>query len=448
MSTTRSVRTARPQSPASSGQPLPAGDAAFVTGDALAFDLDVEVACGPLVQQVAAAQQRVSAAEVAQLDALVELVETTLRVARAHRRPAGAYEGAVTESRRVQLDVEALQTACAVRLGLSETTVARLTDLGIRLHEQLPTTRAAWRSGSITRRHVEVIDRATDGLSAEETARLEAHLLDLAVGGVDPDSGETIPPATPARLRREAIRLRESLRADTLQARHDRAAQERRVVLNPADDGMAWLSAFMPAADAAAVFSRTRQIAVRLRDAKSEGPCEQSTVAQYQADVLRDLLVHGTVADVAQGAARKTLPGAAPGASAGSIGSGGLPDSFSSGGSTGSPHPGHRIAPAQLRTAAGGIRAVVHVTVPALTLLGRDATPGRIDGGAAHRPRDGSPAGRRKLRLDSHPHRSRRRGHPRLRSHPISAAGRADSIRARPRRDLPVPRLPSPGRPL
>lgn len=383
MSTTRSVRTARPQSPASSGQPFPAVDAAFVAGDAPAFDLDVEVACGPLVQQVAAAQQRVAAAEVAQLDALVKLVETTLRVARAHRRPAGAYEGAVTGSRRVQLDVEALQAACAVRLGLSEATVARLTDLGIRLHDQLPTTRAAWRSGSITRRHVEVIDRATGGLSAEETARLEAHLLDLAVGGVDPDTGETIPPATPARLRREAIRLRESLRADTLQARHDRAAQERRVVFNPADDGMAWLSAFIPAADAAAVFSRTRQIAVRLRDAESEGPCEQSTVAtvaQYQADVLRDLLVHGVVADVAQGAARKMLPGAAPGAAAGSIGSGGLPDSIGSGGSTGSPHPGHRIAPAQLRTAAGGIRAMVHVTVPALTLLGRDATPGRIDG--------------------------------------------------------------------
>jgi hypothetical protein len=414
MPTTRPVRPTRPQSPTSSRQPFPAADAAFVAGNAFAFDLDVEVECGPLVQQVAAAQQRVSAAEVAQLDALVELVETTLRVARAHRRPAGAagaYGGAVTESRRVQLDVEALQTACAVRLGLSEATVARLTDLGIRLRDQLPATRAAWRSGSITRRHVEVIDRATGSLSAEETAQLEARLLDLAVGGVDADTvdadtvdadtgdadtgdadtGETIPPATPARLRREAIRLRESLRADTLQARHDRAAQERRVVLSPADDGMAWLSAFMPAADAAAVFSRTRQIAVRLRDAESEAACGQSTVAQYQADVLRDLLVHGVVEDSAQGTTQKLVPDATPddsvGAdSVGAIGADGPPDLFSSGSSgssdssTGPGHPGHRIAPARLRTAAGGVRAVVHVTVPALTLLGQDATPGRIDG--------------------------------------------------------------------
>jgi len=116
-------------------------------------------------------------------------------------------------------------------------------------------------------------------------------------------------------FRRKLHALVETVRAVTLTARHERALVQRRIVLERAEDGMAWLHEYLPAVEAHAIYDRT----TRQGKALAGHPDETRTLDQLRADILCDLLIDGTV---------DTLP-----------------------------------------TAARGIRATVVVTVPALALL-------------------------------------------------------------------------------
>ncbi|WP_253908089.1 DUF222 domain-containing protein, partial [Arthrobacter sp. H20] len=59
---------------------------------------------------------------------------------------------------------------------------------------------------------------------------------------------------TVAKFCYQAQRLRETLDPDSITVRHRKAVQDRRVYLNPAHDGMAWLEAYLPVAHAAGIF--------------------------------------------------------------------------------------------------------------------------------------------------------------------------------------------------
>ena len=71
---------------------------------------------------------------------------------------------------------------------------------------------------------------------------------------------------TAASLRRIARRLRESAQAETLAERHERARAERRVELEPARDGMAWLHLHLAADDAMLIRDRLDRVAADVRD--------------------------------------------------------------------------------------------------------------------------------------------------------------------------------------
>ncbi len=133
---------------------------------------------------------------------------------------------------------------------------------------------------------------------------------------------ETHPVGT---FRRKLRSLVETVRAVTLGERHERALAQRRVVLEPAEDNMAWLHQYLPAVEAQAILGRLTGQAKVL----AAQPDETRTLDQLRADVLCDTLIDG-VAD--------SLP----------------PE-------------------------ARGIRATVAVTVPVLALLDSD----REDGGIA-----------------------------------------------------------------
>jgi hypothetical protein len=140
----------------------------------------------------------------------------------------------------------------------------------------------------------------------EFRARLLGPALQLA---------ESLPVGT---FRRRLRALIDTVRAVTLTERHEQALVQRRIVLEPAEDGMAWLHQYGPAVEAHAIHGRlTAQAKVLAAD-----PEETRTLDQLRADIFADLLIDGVTA---------TLP-----------------------------------------PKARGIRATVVVTVPVLALMGVD----------------------------------------------------------------------------
>jgi hypothetical protein len=166
----------------------------------------------------------------------------------------------------------------------------------------------------ITQRHAE------EGVAALD--RLEPHLLGDALPRVI-ELAEALPFGS---FRRKLRDLVESLRAESLAERQAVALEQRRVVVEQTDNGMAWFSAFVPAVEAHAVFGRLTAIGKALI---AHGDDER-TLDQARADAFADLLIDG---------ASDALP------------------------------PETR-----------GIRAVVAVTVPVLALLGAEEGIATVEG--------------------------------------------------------------------
>lgn len=91
----------------------------------------------------------------------------------------------------------------------------------------------------------------------------------------------------PAKFAVAARAIREKVHAESVDERHRRAAVDRGVWMTPELDGMASLSALLPAADARGVMAQLDRAARHLRVA----PDEERTLAQLRADVLADLVV-------------------------------------------------------------------------------------------------------------------------------------------------------------
>ena len=91
---------------------------------------------------------------------------------------------------------------------------------------------------------------------------------------------------------RSAVRCARSSRPPasvTLTQRHKEALRSRRVVIEPADDGMSWVMAYLPAVEAHAIHGRLTGIAKVV--AGQDG--ETRTVDQLRADAFGDLLIDG-----------------------------------------------------------------------------------------------------------------------------------------------------------
>ncbi|TFD46333.1 HNH endonuclease [Cryobacterium frigoriphilum] len=128
-------------------------------------------------------------------------------------------------------------------------------------------------------------------------------------------------------LRRRAVRVRERLNPESITRRHKKALSERWVRLTDTDDGMSYLEMYVSSDDAHAITNRITTEARALRRAAA-GTDDTRTQAQFRADIATDLLLEGVTAS-------------------------GL---------------GH------------GVRATVHLTVPAMTLMGHSDEPGLLDG--------------------------------------------------------------------
>ena len=191
-------------------------------------------------------------------------------------------------------------------------------------------------------------------------ASLEGHFLDPAAP--NPARGCPAGELVPARFRAKARTWRERHHPESIETRHSVSVADRRVEFVPDRDGMAWLSARLPAETAAGIWERTTAAARAL-----QGPDETRTLAQLRADITATwLLTNGTgpTRDHSRNSRRRHQRR-----------------------TRWRPRKGQSRRPAVEWFTAGGTgggvpvpRAQVLVTVPVLSLLGVTDEPAVLDG--------------------------------------------------------------------
>ncbi|NUP58143.1 MAG: DUF222 domain-containing protein [Pseudarthrobacter sp.] len=195
----------------------------------------------------------------------------------------------------------------------------------------LPRTLAALEAGVLSWQHALVMVDETASLDSAGAAALEGHFLDP--DAPDPARGCPAGEMPAHRFKAKARTWRERHHAESIEKRHAKGVADRRVEFRPDQDGMAWLSARLPADQALAGWNRLTAIARSM-----QGPDEYRTMPQLRADTFAGAI----------------LGNSGPAGSAGSDGSGDGPSS--------------RI-PAQ-----------VLVTVPVCSLTGQTDEPAMLDG--------------------------------------------------------------------
>lgn len=202
-----------------------------------------------------------------------ERVEAYRREAIAETRPfRGAAPELIERSMRLEL---------AAALKLTEHAAARLLHVAEALADRYPTALAALHGARTTAQHVELLVELVDTVEPDLRDAVVPTAVHLA---------ETCPFGT---FRRRLRSLVDTVRSASLDERHRAALARRRVVLEPSDDGMAWLLVHLPAVEGRAVLNRLDAAARIL----AERPGEERTMDQLRSDIACDLLVDGEVAD-------------------------------------------------------------------------------------------------------------------------------------------------------
>ncbi|MDQ0633396.1 hypothetical protein QFZ40_001305 [Arthrobacter pascens] len=240
------------------------------------------------------------------------------------------------------------EVACV--LTVSERAASALLARSQALTSSLPRTLAALQDGSISWQHAQVMVDETTGLDAAGAAALESHFL--APDLLDPETpgaarscpaGELVP----SRFRAKARTWRERHHAESIEIRHTRSILDRRVEYAPDRDGMAWLSAYLPADTASGIWDRTTT-AVRAM----QGPDEDRTLPQLRADTMATWLLEGVTTGTGSTTTFTGTGTRAGGTSTDTTTTGGVP----------SP------------------KAQVLVTVPVFALMGLTDEPATLDG--------------------------------------------------------------------
>ena len=187
-------------------------------------------------------------------------------------------------SRFSKEDVEFSERAAiadlAVRLALSENTVRAHEFQAVTMIGRTPITWQKFQWGDVSPANARTVSELAASLPDGSTAMFEA--FDAAVA----THADRL---APARFRSYARKLRELIVADTAADRHDSEASLRRVVFEPDIDGMAWISAYLPAEIATKAMTLLDAESLRLLAV----PGETRTMAQLRADVLGEMITGG-----------------------------------------------------------------------------------------------------------------------------------------------------------
>ncbi|MEU2198730.1 DUF222 domain-containing protein [Isoptericola sp. NPDC019482] len=241
-------------------------------------------------------------------------------------------------SRQHELARRAFVADVATTLRVSERQADHLLETARTLTSAGSATLAELCHGRIGARHATAMaDTLADLPDAQAQAAVQAEALPRAAT------------TTPAQFRSFLRRARDRAHPEPFTLRHARAAAKRGVFVDPASDGMAWLSAYLPATTAHAAHDRLTTAARTARDAG-----DPRTLSQLRADAYTALL----------------LSGAEPTSDLDPV-------------TTTEPADGH--VP-NLADHARRIVPRVQITVPVMTLLGRSDDPAELTGHGAIDP--------------------------------------------------------------
>jgi hypothetical protein len=181
-----------------------------------------------------------------------------------------ARTASVEPPMRRQIERAAVPMAIGEATGLSEGQVQLRLSAAATVRERAPLAWAAFGDGRIDLARVRDIAHTIDQLHRAESVER----LDRLVVGYAEDH-------TAAELRGWLRRFVQRVEADLAAERADAARAERHVSVSHTDDAMAWLNAYLPSHEAAAIEARLRHAARHDLD-----PDDTRTVAQREADLL------------------------------------------------------------------------------------------------------------------------------------------------------------------
>ncbi|MDR6620732.1 hypothetical protein J2X81_000970 [Sinomonas atrocyanea] len=226
--------------------------------------------------------------------------------------------------------------------GTSEHAAARALNFSTALVNAHPAVHEALASGDITEAHARALidqaatlpERAAEPFALEALSRVRTRKGRLR---------------TPGEFRTLARELRERLHPDSIAYRRTGAREDRRVWLQPEDDGLCTLSALLPAETAAGMYGRLDALArttrARAGDHRDRDRQDGRTLAQLRADALAHLVLMDSVRTDRQGPATES-PATVP-------------------------FPEELLA---------GVKAEIVVHIPAAVALGASDAPALLDG--------------------------------------------------------------------
>jgi hypothetical protein len=174
------------------------------------------------------------------------------------------------------------EVACVLTIG--ERAAAALLGEAHAMTTTLPAALDALQAGEISWQHARIIVDETSGLNAAAAAALEAHFLDPEAPNAA--KGAAAGELAPARFRRKVRAWRERHHPESLEIRHVKSVEDRRMEYSPDRNGMAWISLHMPADEACAIWNKSTALARGL-----QGPDEPRTMTQLRVDVAAALLL-------------------------------------------------------------------------------------------------------------------------------------------------------------
>ncbi|QHK19051.1 DUF222 domain-containing protein [Pseudarthrobacter psychrotolerans] len=227
-------------------------------------------------------------AEAARLQAATAALVVHAAAGFADSTRAMASPNALPQGRIAQEMAVVAEVACV--LAVSERTAGALLAEAHELTTTLPLTLAALQAGNISWQHARAMVDETASLNPAGAAALEAHFLDP--DAPNPAQGCPAGELVPSRFRHQARTWRERHHPDSIERRHTKSALDRRLEFAPDRDGMAWLSAYLPADQAAGIWDRTTTAARAM-----QGPAETRTLTQLRADTAASWLLGGRTDD-------------------------------------------------------------------------------------------------------------------------------------------------------
>jgi len=177
-----------------------------------------------------------------------------------------------------------LRAEVGMSLRISEYSAANLLGEATLLVRDLPVTLEAVEGGRLAFRAASLIAAQAGSVDPDRRAEFDVEAMRIARD------------VAPSRLRTRLAALRDRILPTASAERHAAARAQRRVSIEDVEDGMSWLSAYLPSVEAHAIDHRLTGLARRVVEIDEEdGIVDRRTLAQRRADLLLSLIAADVV---------------------------------------------------------------------------------------------------------------------------------------------------------